>query len=76
MTEKISQTTKILEALKDGEEISPLDALNRFGCFRLGARVYDLRWGKYDGVCYPIEQVAHKGKQYAIYKLSPEALRH
>lgn len=26
-----------------GETITPLDALNRFGCFRLGARIWDLR---------------------------------
>lgn len=39
----MSQTDQILEALKAGEKLTQLDALNRFGCFRLGARVHELR---------------------------------
>ncbi|AGG91222.1 DNA binding protein [Sulfitobacter phage pCB2047-C] len=38
-----SQSTQILAALKAGQHITPIDALNRFGCLRLGARVYDLK---------------------------------
>ena len=38
-----SQTEAIREALERGEKLTPLDALNRFGCLRLGARVWDLR---------------------------------
>lgn len=33
----------ILNALLNGEELTPLDALRRFGCFRLAARIFDLR---------------------------------
>ena len=40
---KQTQAQRILEALKRGESITALDALNWFGCFRLAARVYDLR---------------------------------
>lgn len=39
----MSQAHDILEALKAGDKITPLDALQRFGCFRLGARVHELR---------------------------------
>jgi hypothetical protein len=39
----MTQTAQILAYLKTGKPITPLDALTRFGCFRLGARIYDLR---------------------------------
>ena len=38
-----SQTHRILGALKQGQRLTPMDALRRFGCFRLGARIHDLR---------------------------------
>lgn len=40
---KNSQNTQILKALKKGARITPMDALKRFGCFRLGARIADLK---------------------------------
>lgn len=33
----------IREWLTSGKSITPIDALNMFGCFRLGARIKDLR---------------------------------
>ncbi|QDP53985.1 MAG: hypothetical protein GOVbin2937_62 [Prokaryotic dsDNA virus sp.] len=39
----MTQTDQILSALKAGRHITPMDALREFGCFRLGARVYDLK---------------------------------
>lgn len=38
-----SQNDLILARLKQGRSLTPLQALNQFGCFRLAARVYDLR---------------------------------
>ena len=38
-----SQERMILEALKNGESLTPLEALKRFGCLRLGARIWDLK---------------------------------
>jgi len=38
-----SQVERILAALLAGERLTPLIALERFGCFRLGGRVYDLK---------------------------------
>ena len=40
---KISQSNAILKYLKEGNSISSLDALNKFGCFRLSARIHDLK---------------------------------
>lgn len=71
-----SQTSQILEALKNGDTLTPLDALNRFGCFRIGARVWELRHGKYDGIEYNIIDTPHEGKQYSAYRLSqPEQVK-
>jgi hypothetical protein len=39
----MTQSHQILAALKAGQHITPIDALDRFGCFRLGARIYDLK---------------------------------
>lgn len=33
----------ILLHLKDGRSITPLEALDKFGCFRLGARIFELK---------------------------------
>jgi len=38
-----TQSDMILNALLAGEELTPLDAFRRFGVFRLGARIWDLR---------------------------------
>lgn len=38
-----TQCRKILDHLKQGHSITPLEALQLFGCFRLGARIYDLK---------------------------------
>jgi len=40
---KTTHTDQILDALHRGESITPLEALQRFGCLRLGARIWDLR---------------------------------
>ena len=38
-----SQNKLILEYLEIGNKITPLEALNNFGCFRLSSRIFDLR---------------------------------
>lgn len=40
---KATHNTLIADWLKLGCTITPLEALNMFGCMRLGARIYDLR---------------------------------
>tara|TARA_R100000152_G_C6778887_1_gene209972 strand:+ start:1237 stop:1440 length:204 start_codon:yes stop_codon:yes gene_type:complete len=39
----MTQNEMILVALKNGEKVTPLSALQHFGCFRLSARIWDLR---------------------------------
>lgn len=38
-----TQKDKIEEYLKSGNSITPIDALEMFGCFRLGAHIFTLR---------------------------------
>jgi hypothetical protein len=38
-----TQTESILEYLQAGNKLTPLEALNKFGCFRLGARIWDIK---------------------------------
>lgn len=40
-----SQAKRILAYMQEGHHITPIDALKLFGCFRLGARIADLREG-------------------------------
>ena len=42
-TAKPSQTDQILKHLEGGGSITAIEALNRFTCFRLAARIADLR---------------------------------
>ena len=39
----MTQNAQILAALKEGRNITPLDALREFGSFRLAARICQLR---------------------------------
>ncbi len=39
----MSHTTQIANYLNKGKKLTPIDALNKFGCFRLAARIADLR---------------------------------
>ena len=41
MTE--NQTQMILSYLKTGKVLTPLEAVDQFGCFRLSARIYELK---------------------------------
>lgn len=43
----ISQNTKILAHLRAGNSITAMDALSKFGSFRLAARIADLRKAGY-----------------------------
>ena len=64
-TEDQTQCEFLLQYLQKFGSITPLEALNAFGCFRLSARVADLRA---DG--HVINTEIHKGKKnYAIYRL-------
>lgn len=62
-----SQKKRILRYLLNGNSLTPLDALNLFGCFRLGARIWELRNEGYPVKMRLIEQ---NGKRFAEYYFS------
>lgn len=43
-----SQTSRILDWMLAGNRFTPLEALNLFGCFRLPARIADIKAAGYD----------------------------
>lgn len=61
-----SQNDEILAWLRSGKTITPLEALERFGCFRLGGRIYELRAAGHD---IRTDTVKQNGKQFASYRL-------
>lgn len=66
--QSLSHKAAIKEALLAGETLTPLDALNRFGCFRLGARIWDL---KNEGMSIRTDwKILSNGKKVAAYKLA------
>ena len=44
----MTQANQILSALKRGEKLTPLQALRKYGCMRLAARIKDLRDAGYE----------------------------
>lgn len=66
-----SQSAQILAYLKEGNSITPLEALQKFGCLRLAARISDLRADN-----HKIETKQHRtenGKTVAQYTLKSAA---
>lgn len=64
-----TQKQAILNYLKEGHSITPLDALQKFQCFRLGARIWELT--HIDGflICKEMIKDPKTGKRYAQYTL-------
>lgn len=62
----MSQRSEILKALKNGETLTFLDCVNRFGCIKARARISELRQ---EG--WPIEtkMVSMNGKRFAEWRL-------
>lgn len=63
-----SQSAAILAHMLAGKSISPLEALNLFGCLRLGGRRYDL---VKDGWNVKTDIVKENGKRFARYSIDP-----
>lgn len=62
----MSQCKNVLAALQRGERITPLDALERWGCMRLGARIWQL---KREGHDIQERLVEANGKHFSEYWL-------
>lgn len=61
-----SAKQKLRDWIISGKAITPLQALNRFGIFRLSARVLEMRNEGYDIETKMVEQ---NGKTFARYQL-------
>lgn len=60
----MSQLNQIRARLDKGHAITPMDALALFGCFRLAARINDL---KNQGYPVNVTMVERDGKTFARY---------
>ena len=65
----MSQEDMTLEALQKGE-LTAIDALKKFGCFRLAARIYRLRQDGHN-ITSQIRSLGN-GKRLAVYTLEKE----
>lgn len=63
-----TQCSRILDHLKSGLTITAIEALDLCGCFRLSARIHDLRHKQ--GVNIITERVTRNGKTFAQYRLA------
>ncbi len=63
---KETQFKKILDALKSGEKITPLDALKRWGCFKLASRIFEMKRAGYN---IKAEIITDGNKHFAQYYL-------
>lgn len=63
-----SQTRAIEAALLEGKRISPLTALNDFGCFRLSGRIFEIR-EQHPDWNIKTDMVEQGGKRFAEYRL-------
>lgn len=61
-----TQAGKILDYLRQGHRITPLQALNMFGCMRLAPRIGEL---KKAGHNVKAEMIKNGKKRYAEYRL-------
>jgi hypothetical protein len=62
-----SQTSAIIDYLATGKSLTPLLALDRFSCFRLAARISDLRRAGHRISCELVKM--GNGKRVGRYRL-------
>lgn len=62
----MSQAEQILKALKSGDTLTSLEALRRFGVFRLAARCHQLRADGHN-IKVEMETDSKTGKRFARY---------
>lgn len=62
----MSQCDQILAHLKRGKPLTPGGAMMLFGCYRLAARIQDLR---HRGYAIDVERVESGGKRFARYRM-------
>lgn len=67
----MSDKARILRHLQENGSITPLEALEQYGCYRLGARIWDLRHDGYSINTTIVEGVDRNGDpmRYARYTM-------
>ena len=60
----------VLQYLKSGKILTPIDALNLFGCFRLAGRIYELKDKGWPIQCERKE--LHSGKRVGHYSMTQD----
>ena len=65
-TKTESQNKQIKAWLESGRSITPIEALVKFSCMRLGSRIFDLREA---GMPIKTEMIEKNGKRFAKYHL-------
>jgi len=60
-----SQTERIASHLGRGWKLTPMQALEKYGCFRLAARIQELRNA---GMSITTRKVTRNGKTFAEYQ--------
>jgi len=71
----MSDKSRVLDYLQANGSITPMEALREFGCYRLGARIWDLR---HDGHSISTEMVEGwdrngERERYARYRLEAKS---
>ena len=66
---RMTQEQMVLNHLKEGKSITPIDALNLYGCFRLSAVIFRL---KEDGHDIVMQRVTRNDKWFGKYTLIPK----
>lgn len=68
----MTQEEMVLEYLKAGNSLTPLDALQKFGCFRLSAVIFNLKKYGHNIKTEMISNGTRFGKkQFAKYTIAP-----
>lgn len=63
----MNATARIRSWLRSGKALTPIEALNRFGCRRLAARIHELRT---EGLQIITERVQRNGTTVARYRMA------
>lgn len=65
----MSQKLQILKWLKSGKTLTALQALEKFGCWRLAARVREIREEYWRLDIRTIMRTMRSGKRVAVYRM-------
>jgi hypothetical protein len=62
-----AQSLQIMKYLATGKPITAIQALNKFGCFRLAARIHEMRS---EGLAINEKTINKNGKRFSQYQIA------